>query len=343
MSVLGYGIEAIERGFVPDSLVRIGIRRLCKRRLWEVQQENDSLDFIQTMKSGPIALVPERANEQHYEIPFEFFKLVLGPQMKYSCCYFPNDSVSLDSAEKHALTETCNNARLENGQSILELGCGWGSLSLWMAEQFPNSNVTAVSNSNSQRQFIENEARRRAIHNLVVKTADMNEFSTEDQFDRIVSVEMFEHMRNYRELLSRISNWLKPSGRLFVHIFCHSRFCYPFQTAGSANWMGRHFFTGGIMPSREIFSSFEEDLVVQESKKWDGNHYRQTAEHWLENMDRNKSKLMQVLVDVYGKSDAARWFNRWRVFFLACSELFRFNQGDEWFVGHYLLKKKNFN
>lgn len=329
-------IDLIERGMVPDSVTRAGIRKLCSRRL----QDPDLTDprFIKTLAEGPIAYVPEKANEQHYEVPAEFFRLVLGPHLKYSCAYWNGDDSNLADAETKSLEVTCERAELDNGQRILELGCGWGSLSMWMAQQYPASHITSVSNSNSQRSFIEAKCKSLGIKNLSVITADMNDFDPGQQtFDRVVSVEMFEHMHNYAELLQRIHAWIKNDGKLFVHIFCHDQFCYPFETEGASNWMGQYFFTGGIMPSADLFEHFNQHLTVEKQYKWDGRHYEKTANAWLAKMDKHRNEILNVLVNTYGKSDASRWFRRWRIFFMACAELFGTDKGNEWYVSHYLL------
>jgi cyclopropane-fatty-acyl-phospholipid synthase len=347
MNFTQLGIEAIERGIVPDTVTRMAIRRLCRERVRELRQDrgdlNDSLRaaFVESMRSGPIALVPEMANQQHYELPPDFFAAVLGPRRKYSCCYFPSDSTTLTEAEEAALALTCERAQIADGQQILELGCGWGSLTLWMAERFNHSRITAVSNSNSQRQSIDAEAKSRGLTNLRVITCDMNSFSPgEEKFDRIVSVEMFEHMRNYDCLLQRIASWLRPEGKLFIHIFCHRSLSYPFETNGAANWMGRHFFTGGIMPSADLLNQFNRALTVSQQYSWSGRHYRRTAEAWLANLDVRRDKVLPMLASVYGAADARRWLNRWRMFFLAVSELFGYADGDEWFVSHYVMKHR---
>ena len=340
MGFLGVGIKAVERGWVPDSLIRAGIRRLCRARLQQSMEQASSgeeSDFLASMTSGPIAPVPETANEQHYEVPAEFFRLSLGPYAKYSSCYFKDADTDLEQAEKDSLEITCQRAELSAGQKVLELGCGWGSLSLFMADRYPQSQFTAVSNSNSQRQHIERVAAERGLENLKVITADMNDFLPAEQFDRVVSVEMFEHMRNYQQLLSNVASWLKPTGKLFVHIFTHREFCYPFETGGDANWMGKYFFTGGIMPSHNIFQHFARDMVVDQQYRWNGLHYQRTLDAWLAKMDANRQPVLTLFEEAYGTGQAVTWFNRWRVFYMACSELFGFKGGDEWFVSHYLL------
>ncbi len=344
MSVMELGIEAVERGFVPDPVTRIAIRRMCGNRLRQSRKfiagprDASRSAFLESMRHGPIAPVPEKANEQHYELPAEFFSAVLGPRRKYSSCYFANDKTTLAEAEEVALAVTCERAEIAAGQEILELGCGWGSLSLWMAERFPSSRITAVSNSNPQRRFIEAEALSRGFGNLHVITADMNNFSPDgDKFDRVVSVEMFEHMRNYEQLLARIASWLRDDGKLFVHIFCNRELAYPFETDGAANWMGRYFFTGGIMPSADLLTQFESAMKVTRQYSWNGLHYQRTAEAWLANMDAHRDDVLKILTVAYGPAEARRWLNRWRMFFLAVAELFGFAAGEEWFVSHYLM------
>ncbi len=331
--------ELLDRGWLPDAAVRAGIRRLCAQRLRELAAGGDDAEsFIQAMDAGPIAPHTDKANEQHYEVPAEFYEHCLGPHRKYSCCHFDAADTTLHEAETSALAMTCEHADLRDGQDILELGCGWGSLTLWMAQRHPTSRITAVSNSHSQRRFIESRAAELGLHNVRVLTCDMNVFDTDDTFDRVVSVEMFEHMRNYRALLRRVSNWLRPNGKLFVHIFCHRDRTYPFETGGAANWMGRHFFTGGIMPAFDLFDHFDDDLAVTQRWRLNGRHYQRTADAWLANLDRNRDRVMPVLAETYGQTHASRWFNRWRVFFMACSELWGYRGGEEWFVGHYLLE-----
>ncbi|MGY8798722.1 MAG: SAM-dependent methyltransferase [Longimicrobiales bacterium] len=327
-----FGIELAERGLVPLPGLRMGVRGLVRQRLRDATTGPDVATFAAMLAESPLALAPDKANEQHYEVPSEFFELALGPRLKYSGAYWPPGVSTLEEAETAMLERTCDRAQLCDGQDILELGCGWGSLTLYMAEAFPNSRITAVSNSAPQRRFIE----ARAPKNVRVITADMNDLSLAQSFDRVVSVEMFEHMRNYRELLRRVHGWLRPDGRLFVHIFCHKTFAYPYDSEGSDNWMGRYFFTGGIMPSFDFFSHFEEDLAVEVDWQLDGTHYARTARAWRENIERQRDEVIAVFRGSYG-GDAERWFQRWRLFFLACEELFGFREGSEWIVGHYRL------
>lgn len=335
---------------MPDFLVRTAIRRLCSERarafsnMSDAARANEVSEFVRAMKNAPVAPRPEKANEQHYEVPAEFFAAVLGPRRKYSCCFFPNASTTLAEAEDFALATTCERAEIRDGQNILELGCGWGSLSLWMAERYPRSRITAVSNSASQRKFIESQARSRGLLNLRVITSDMNDFTRdfrvpkEDAFDRVVSVEMFEHMRNYEYLFECIKEWLRPNGKCFIHIFCHRNMVYPFETEGEINWMGRYFFTGGIMPSHELPQRFDRHLKVVSQWDWSGQHYQHTSEAWLKNLDAQRAVVLPILIDTYGQTHAACWLHRWRVFFLAVAELFAFAQGREWLVSHYLLE-----
>lgn len=344
MSILAFSLDAVERGLVPDVITRAAIRKLCRKRLKDCVRihetpEESHTAFLNSMRSGPIARVPEKANEQHYELPPEFFMKVLGPHRKYSSCLWPAEKSTLEQAEEAALEVTCQRAELANGQNILELGCGWGSLSLWMAAKFPGSHITAVSNSAPQRQFIESQAAVRGLSNLEILTADMNHFTAEPaRFDRVVSVEMFEHMWNYEMLLQRIASWLRPDGRLFVHHFCHRRFLYSFETHGEADWMARYFFTGGIMPCENLLCGFDQHLQIVNQWRWDGKHYQKTSEAWLRNLDAHRGEVLPILRSVYGAEGAVRWFHRWRLFFLAVAELFGYADGNEWFVAHSLLR-----
>ena len=330
-----------ELGRLPDSVIRIGIRRLLKARLRNVEeQESDQSlqQFIDGTRDKPIAVGSQAANQQHYEVPAEFFRQVLGPKLKYSSGYWPEGVTTLESAENEALRITCENAGLENGMKILELGCGWGSLSLWMADRYRSSQITSVSNSHSQRTFIQQRAAELGLSNLTVITADINDFSTNESFDRVVSVEMFEHMRNHGELTRRIRNWLYPDGRLFVHIFCHRKSAWLFETDGEQNWMGRHFFTGGMMPSVDLLPRSCRWLKLMNTWEWNGIHYAKTCRAWLRNQDAARDRLIPLLRETYGSDEAIRWHNRWRLFFMACEELFAYNGGSEWFVSHYLFQ-----
>jgi len=332
----------LNHNLVPDFLIRQKIRKLNEERL-SVERGKYSSEyvekFIQDLKSLPIAIETKSANEQHYEVPADFFKLCLGEHLKYSCCYWINANDNLNTAEENMLKLTCERADLIDGLSILELGCGWGAISLWMAKTYPNSKITSVSNSESQKEYIYKECETRGITNLEVITADMNVFQTEKKFDRVVSVEMFEHMKNFDILLNKISNWLKDNGKLFVHIFTHKNFSYHFETEGKNDWMGKYFFTGGIMPSHDLLDHFNNDLKIVKNWIVDGTHYHRTAESWLDNMDQNKDKISDIFKLTYGRNHT-KWRVYWRIFFMACSELWKTSNGNEWQVSHYLFKKK---
>ena len=334
----------MERGWVPDVLIRLGIRQLLGKRLSEEKGNYNDMDpvtsFAEILCSRPIAVDTSKANDQHYELPPSFFNLILGKYRKYSSCYWEDESASLDEAEERALNITCERAELSDDTDILELGCGWGSLSLWMAQNYPNSRITSISNSNQQREAINAAAKSKNLSNLTVLTCDINSFYPEGQFDRVVSVEMFEHMQNYEWLMKNISSWLKQEGKLFVHIFCHQKFAYFFSTEGSDNWMGRYFFSGGIMPSEDLLSNFQKNLALKKQWRWNGIHYMKTSNAWLKNMDEEKFNLLPILEKVYGCEDRDTWFQRWRIFFMACAELFGYKGGNEWFVSHYLFENK---
>ena len=340
-------IALAERGLIPDALIRLGIRRLVRQRLKELPPRNgQTLEeavprFIEELQSSPIALMTEKANEQHYEVPAAFYQQVLGPHKKYSGCLFEAGCSSLADAELRALEVTAEHAELADGQSILELGCGWGSLSLWMAERYPNSRILGVSNSNSQRESILAEAAARGLGNLAIVTCDMNHFQPDSQFDRIVSVEMFEHMRNWPKLMQRVADWLKPDGRFFLHVFTHEGAPYFFEVADASDWMSQYFFSGGMMPSRDLAPRIPAPLQLEAEWTWPGTHYEATANAWLDNLDRHKNTVLPLLKATYGDQDASRWFHRWRLFFMACAELFGYQEGKEWPIGHYRFKKRD--
>jgi cyclopropane-fatty-acyl-phospholipid synthase len=344
-SVTAKAVDWTETGLVPDSVIRAGIRRLLDRKLKEIHATDVEKAaiiknrFVQMMGESPIALVPHLANEQHYEVPAAFYSEVLGRNRKYSCCYWPMGVDDLDAAEDAALQVTVERAGIEDGMKVLDLGCGWGSLSLWIAEHFPKASVTSVSNSRSQHDYIVQAAKNRGIENIEVLVCDMNDFAAPGAYDRIVSVEMFEHMRNYPELFRRIGNWLEPDGRFFMHIFCHRTTPYEYIDRGPSDWMSRHFFSGGIMPSADLPMRIGGDLSVERQWQWNGDHYASTLRAWLDKMDARKGAVMPILEDTYGKDQADRWRMRWRIFFMACEELFAYNGGREWYVSHYLLKR----
>jgi cyclopropane-fatty-acyl-phospholipid synthase len=335
-------IALVERGLVPDSLTRAGIRRLCAKRLAEETAggEGRQRAFLASLACGPVAPVPEKANEQHYELPPAFMALALGPQMKYSSCYYATGRESLAEAEEAMLALTAARAQLADDQSILELGCGWGSLTLWMAEKYPKSRILAVSNSAPQRDYILARARERGLTNIDILTQDMNDLEIDALFDRIVSVEMFEHMRNYPELMRRVASWLMPGGKLFVHVFCHKTLAYPFVDEGDDDWMARHFFSGGQMPSEGLLLNFQDRLENEGMWIVDGRHYEKTANDWLDNLDRCHDEALEVLRPVYGR-DAALWLRRWRVFYMACAELFGYAGGSQWRVAHYRFRRRD--
>ena len=340
-------LDWVEQGLVPDTVIRAGIRRLLKTRLAEISVGDAAgaaelcAAFAEEISTAPIALVPDRANAQHYEVPAAFFAEVLGQHRKYSSCWWPGDTATLDQAEAAALAATCQRAELADDQDILELGCGWGSLTLWMAERFPRSRITAVSNSQSQRAHIEAEAVRRKLGNVRVLTCDMNSFECAGRFDRIVSVEMFEHMRNWPQLFGRVSGWLKPRGRFFMHVFVHRSTPYLFLERDTSDWMSRHFFAGGMMPSDDLALHFQEQLRIVRRWRWDGTHYQRTANAWLENMDARRAAVWPILANTYGHEQAAQWWMRWRVFFMSCAELFGYERGQQWWVSHYLFEKRS--
>ena len=335
--------QLLETNVIPDLLIRIGIRRLLRQTLREKcgsnAQERQAalLSHIAGLKRSPIAVQTAAANEQHYEVPTGFYQLCLGRRLKYSCAYWDENTHGLDQAEERMLALTCSRAELMDGQRILELGCGWGSLSLWMAEHYPNAQIVGVSNSRTQKEHIDAEAKRRGMTNLKIITADMNAFEIERGFDRVVSVEMFEHMKNYQLLLHRISQWLVPGGKLFVHIFTHKEVAYHYEDRGPSDWMTRYFFAGGQMPSDDLLLYFQDHLRIEKHWCISGTHYGKTAEAWLQKMDANRAKIWPLFVQTYGAEQTKRWWVYWRVFYMACAELWNFKKGEEWIVSHYLF------
>jgi cyclopropane-fatty-acyl-phospholipid synthase len=334
----------LERNLLPDWLVRIGIRRLLARRIREETAAGDPgprlAAYASDLRRRPIAEDTAAANQEHYEIPTPFFRHCLGRRLKYSGCYFPTGREGLDQAEEAMLGLYVERARIADGQEILELGCGWGSLSLYLAERFPSSRITGVSNSRTQKEHIDLEAARRGLSNLVIITCDMNTFDIAGgRFDRVVSVEMFEHMKNYEALMAAIARWLKPDGMLFVHIFAHRRLAYHFVARDETDWMARYFFTGGQMPSHELLMQFQERLSLVTDWIVSGTHYQRTAEAWLGNMDSHRAEILPLLRDAYGAGNEERWWVYWRVFFMSCAELWGYRGGEEWIVSHYLFRK----
>ena len=335
----------LETNLVPDALIRAGIRRLLASTLREKShpgveaQRAALLQYVADLKKRGIAEQTQAANEQHYEVPTRFYQLCLGRRLKYSSGLWDDSVTTLDEAEERMLALTCERASLANGQQILELGCGWGSLSLWMAEHFPGARITAVSNSRTQKQHIDAMAAARGLTNLEIITQDMNVFTIDRQFDRVVSVEMFEHMKNYQLLLRKVAGWLVPGGRLFVHIFTHRELAYHYEDKGPDDWMTRYFFAGGQMPSDDLLLYFQDDLRIENHWCVSGTHYQRTAEAWLENMDANKAEIWPLFEKTYGPDQARKWWVYWRVFYMACAELWGYDKGNQWHVSHYRFQK----
>ena len=343
-------IDWCERGLVPDALTRLGMRMLMKTRL--AQQGHGGPEavidrlgkMVNELRESPIAIETAAANQQHYEVPAEFFHRHLGPCLKYSSCLYPKGNETLAEAELAMLELVAERAGLQDGMRILDLGCGWGSFSLWAAKRFPNAQLVGLSNSNGQRQFIEEQARQRGLANLQIVTANVVDFDFDHTqlgrgFDRVVTIEMFEHMKNYAALLAKVASWLKADGRLFVHVFAHREFAYHFSDNDDSDWMTRYFFTGGLMPSQSLLLCFPEHLGIEQQWWVDGRHYQKTSNHWLEGMDRSRASIMPIFEKTYG-ADAARWFQRWRMFYMAVAELFGYADGNEWGVAHYLFKPR---
>jgi len=334
-------IQLAERGFATDKTIRYVIRKLLQDRLNQIQLESKTqTEWIADLESSSLAVDTRAANEQHYEIPTAYFQTVLGKHLKYSSGLWPIGSESLDESEAAMLELTCERAELIDGQRVLEIGCGWGSLSLWMATNYPTSQIVAVSNSNSQREYIKSQAVKRQLTNIEVVTCDINDFKPIGGFDRVVSVEMFEHVRNHRALLGLIADWLNQSGKLFVHIFAHKENSYLFEAKSAKDWMSQYFFTGGIMPSAGLLPAAAEKLVEEARWTVNGKQYSRTLEAWLKRQDQNADAVLEIFQNCYGKKDAKIWLQRWRIFYMACSELFAYNDGEEWLVMHYLFAKQ---
>lgn len=337
----------LESDMVPDAVVRLGIRKMLAQKLVEEEKlcqnsEEDKLTrFAEDLKTQPIAIATAKANQQHYEVPTEFYKLVLGANLKYSCALWTEQTKTLEQAEEAMFHLTCERAEIaDSGMRILELGCGWGSLSLWMAKHYPTARIVAISNSKTQKEYIDSQILQRGLKNLEIMTCDINTFTTDEKFDRVVSIEMFEHLKNYELLFERISTWLVPTGKLFVHIFSHKKFAYHYVNVDGNDWLTEYFFTGGMMPAENLFTYFQRHLLLKKQWRLNGSHYQKTCAAWLANMDRNRSKIEPILLATYGSSKVRTWWVYWRLFFLACEELFAYKNGEEWIVSHYLFANR---
>ncbi|MBX2861280.1 MAG: cyclopropane-fatty-acyl-phospholipid synthase family protein [Vampirovibrio sp.] len=341
--------QLLESNLVPEPLIRMGIRRMLAQKIQEESYPTDTqrkealAAFVSELRNCPIAIETDAANDQHYELPPEFFTLVLGPWRKYSSGLWAEGVTTLQQAEEAMLTLYCQRADIKDGQTILDLGCGWGSMSLWLATHYPNAKIVGFSNSNGQREFIESECVARGITNLQIVTgniAEVKDAPAGQTFDRVISIEMFEHMKNYEQLLAKINRWLSPKGKLFVHIFTHKTFAYHYEDTDGTDWLTRYFFTGGTMPSDDLLFHFQEDLAITKHWEVEGTHYQKTANEWLANMHRHRKKILPILAKTYGPENTKKWWVYWRVFFLACAELWGYKHGREWQVSHYLFEKQ---
>jgi len=336
----------LEKDIFPDFLIRMRIRSLLQARLKEEEKGSaeanlqSKMKYIQNLKDSPIAVETKAANEQHYEVPSEFFEYIMGPRMKYSSGYWKSATTSFAESEEDMLALYMQRAEIQDGLRVLDLGCGWGSVSLYLAEKFPKCKVTGVSNSKTQKSFIDARAKERGLKNLTILTQDMNVFTIKDKFDRMISIEMLEHMKNYEKLFEKLSGFLDKQGKFFIHIFTHSRFAYPFEVRDSTDWMAKYFFTGGQMPSDDLFLYFQKDFLLENHWVVNGTHYARTSEAWYKNLLAYKDKILPILAKTYGEESKVKWFVYWKVFFLACAELWNYRQGQEWFVSHYLLRKR---
>ncbi|KAL3655746.1 hypothetical protein CASFOL_000142 [Castilleja foliolosa] len=339
-------LVSLERNLLPDAVVRRLTRILLAARLRSGYrsstdlQLSDLLQFANSLKEMPIAIKTERPKSQHYEVPTSFFKLVLGKHLKYSCCYFSDKSSTVEDAEKAMLELYCERSQIKDGHSVLDVGCGWGSLSLHIAQKYPNCKITGICNSATQKAHIDDQCRAHEMQNVEIIVADISTFEMEALYDRIFSIEMFEHMKNYQDLLKKISNWMKPDGLLFVHYFCHKTFAYHFEDVNDDDWITRYFFTGGTMPSANLLLYFQDDVSIVNHWLVNGKHYAQTSEEWLKRMDHNLSSIKPIMESTYGKDSAVKWTAYWRTFFISVAELFGYNNGEEWMVAHFLFKKK---
>ncbi|KAI3468090.1 hypothetical protein Pfo_024753 [Paulownia fortunei] len=339
-------LASLERNLLPDAIVRRLTRLLLASRLRSGYrssadiQLSDLLHFAHSLREMPIAIKTEKPKSQHYEVPTSFFKLVLGKHLKYSCCFFPDKSSTLEDAEKAMLELYCERSQIRDGHSVLDVGCGWGSLSLYIAQKYPNCQITGICNSITQKTHIEEQCRDLQLQNVEIIVADVSTFDMEASYDRIFSIEMFEHMKNYQDLLQKISRWMKSDGLLFVHYFCHKTFAYHFEDVNDDDWITRYFFAGGTMPSANLLLYFQDDVSIVNHWIVNGKHYAQTSEEWLKRMDQNLSSVKPIMESTYGKDSAVKWTVYWRTFFIAVAELFGYNNGEEWMVAHFLFKKK---